>query len=213
MQFSLINQELTEAKIFHVTHQFGMCNGRDIADLLYLNTLFLIMLRDVSGMKEWAERYAGKTRQAGTYALFRTYATDLYLLAYQVLHPHNDYAKMREPDNSKGFLQNLNFDGKRHIQIMNRVSVDNLDIAEAYVYLLRLEQQLKIQDNFFKAGRRMLVSWEDMPDDRKIAFLKRIYNYAIKIGNGTARNTEIFIEIKRAITGDSTARRRAHEHQ
>lgn len=200
MKFQLIDQELSEAKIFYATNQFATLTGREVADLLYLNTVLVFMLLNTVGMKKWAHNYVNKTRQYGTYALFRTHATDLYLLAYQVSHPLNTQITMKDPLNSKGLLEKLNFDSQKHIQIMHKLYADALDYGEAYSYFMRLESQLRVTDPFYLILRRQLPGWDAYDEEKKRNIYRQLYNYATRLGGGTVRNTEIFLMLRRILT-------------
>ena len=82
MELQLINQDLAESKLFRTTNGFKNLTGREIADMLYLSTLSLIMMYRDNKQQDYAIVYAKKTGQYGPYAVFRTAATDLYLLSF-----------------------------------------------------------------------------------------------------------------------------------
>ena len=82
--FQLIDQEISESRLFRYTSQFGNLTGRTIADLLYLNTLMLLMFVYDKEQRDYAVAVARKTVQFGSFAVFRTTSTDLYMLAFAV---------------------------------------------------------------------------------------------------------------------------------
>ena len=45
MELQLINQDLSESKLFRYTGSFARLSGKDIADQLYLQTLSVIMFQ------------------------------------------------------------------------------------------------------------------------------------------------------------------------
>ena len=44
MELTLVNQELAEARLFRYSRSFGAFTGRQVADLMFLNTLVLQLL-------------------------------------------------------------------------------------------------------------------------------------------------------------------------
>ena len=44
MELTLVNQELAEARLFRYSRSFGAFTGRQLADLMFLNTLILQLL-------------------------------------------------------------------------------------------------------------------------------------------------------------------------
>ena len=42
-EFQLVNEEINESRLFRTTGSFGNLTGRTIADLLYLQTLMMLM--------------------------------------------------------------------------------------------------------------------------------------------------------------------------
>lgn len=156
MELQLINQELSEAKLYRVTRNFGSLTGRNIADLLYLDTLGTYLLSQTAS-KPFALDYAKKTTQYGPYSVFRTFATDLYMLAYQVSQPDNDHSNLKDEIASKKFLNSLQFDNRHHWRFVNEISRGKQVEKQAASYFYRLESQLKITDGRYKAWRREAI--------------------------------------------------------
>ena len=66
---------------------------------MYLNNLIMAMLYLDKDFNKTAKQYASATAQYSTYALFRTHATDMYLLAYHVTD--NDNFNTQDPKQQK----------------------------------------------------------------------------------------------------------------
>ena len=163
MQLEFIDTELCESRLYRTTRNFTKFNGRDVADLLYLNTLTAYMMTKDEVQRDYALGYISKTTQYGNYALFRTHATDLYLLAYQVSHPKNKAIDLEDSLISDRFLQGLSFDYRDHWKFLREVvtgSGESTGRATSYFY--RLEQQLKISRPRFKQMRRLILDWENL---------------------------------------------------
>jgi hypothetical protein len=163
MQLEFIDTELCESRLYRTTRNFTKFNGRDVADLLYLNTLAAYMMTKDAVQKDYATGYFSKTTQYGNYSLFRTHATDLYLLAYQVAHPKNKTIDLEDSLISDRFLEGLTFDHRDHWKFLREV-VSNESIASgrATSYFYRLEQQLKINRPRFKQMRRLILDWANL---------------------------------------------------
>ena len=189
MELSLINQELCESQLYRQTRSFGALNGKDIANLLYLNTLstFLVSLSD---QPEPAIEYAKKSSQNGTYTLFRTSASDMYMLAYALLNPGNDHTKIADPITSKRFLNSLNFDRRKHLDIVKRIGAGKDVSKDGVSYFFRLESQLKITDSRYKTWRRKASSLSSLSSSEQKSLMadleremRRITRSSSEIGN------------------------------
>ena len=191
MEFLLLNQELSEARLFRASRNFGSLTSREIANLLYLETMITYMLAQEEDSAEQARDYAKRTSQYGTYSLFRTHATDLYMLAYQVLHPTNDYAKIKDPVDGKRFLSNLPFNKQMHIRFMRKIAQTNEEKGEAITYFYRLEKQLQISDGRYRGWRRMIGDWRNLRYSSKQRVLAQIIQELRRTGSGAAQYTEL----------------------
>ena len=191
MEFQLYNVDLTEAKLYRSTSQFRTLTGKDVANLLYLNTLSLALMYLTEDTHEAARGYAKQTAQYGTYALFRTSATDIYMLAYQVNNPDNDYASMKDPIGSKKFLNRLHFDSRKHVSVMRRVQTGGAQPNELHSFLMRLESQLAVTDSRYKTWRREVATWDRASESRRTKVIRDINREFARIGGGSARRGEI----------------------
>ena len=162
MQLEFIDTELCESRLYRTTRNFSKFNGRDIADLLYLNTLAAYMMTKDAVQQEYAIGYLSKTTQYGNYALFRTHAPDLYLLAYQVAHPKNKTVDLEDSLISDRFLDGLTFDHRDHWRFLREVTANRGSSGRATSYFYRLEQQLKINRPRFKQLRRLILDWGNL---------------------------------------------------
>lgn len=195
MDFQLVDKELCEAKLFRMTRHFGSLNGRDVANMLYLNTLMLYLLSQSDSEEEYAHNYAMSTVKFGTYSLFRTHATDLYMLAYQVINPDNDYVKLDDNIASKKFLKALTFDRKKHMRFVKNIAFGRKMENEANAYMTRLEFQLRIKDSRYKIWRRRATVWQNLGESQQRSLLGQIYKEVVRLGKG-ATGTELLTGIR-----------------
>ena len=98
MNLKLVNQDISEARLYRTTRSFSNLTGEDIAKLLYLSSLSSYMMLKDDGQVNYAEQYIKQTVQYGPYTLFRSHATDLYLLGYVIDNPDNDNIKFNITD-------------------------------------------------------------------------------------------------------------------
>lgn len=196
MDFQLINVELTEARLFQRSKQFGLYDGKAVSNLLYLQTLSLYMMYLTPELNQTAKTYAEQTGRYGTYSLFRTHATDLYMLCYQVSHPNNDHANIADPVASKKFLKSLGFDSKQHIRLMRAMASN--DVPEAFInaYFYRLETQLKISDGRYKSWRRQILNWANTSDSTKSSITKNLKDELKRISRNSIVGSEIFTNLQ-----------------
>lgn len=163
MDLQFIDKELCESRLYRTTQNFTKFNGRDIADLLYLNTLAAYMMTKDEAQRSYALGYLNKTTQYGNYTLFRTHATDLYLVAYQVSHPKNKTVDLQDSLISDRFLDGLNFDHRDHWKFLRDVTADSASVGgRATSFFYRLERQLKISNPRFKQMRRLILDWANL---------------------------------------------------
>lgn len=195
MNFQFIDVDLCESVLYYKSAGLSRFTGREIADGLYLNTLGLYLLY-LDKETAYAKKYAKKTRQFGTYALFRTHATDIYLLCYQILHPDNDHITMNNPIESKVLLNTMQLDRKYHLRFMQMLSIEDVNSATANSYFLRLETQLKISQSRYKLIRRNIVDWHSLSRQKQHRIITLLYAELRRQGNGSGIRSEIAQKLK-----------------
>ena len=159
--FKLIDNEITEGRLLRTTNNFKKLTGRDVADLLYLNSLVIYIMAKDSKQSDFALGYARKTTQYGNYTLFRTHATDMYLLSYIVNDPDSKQIKLKDSIFSKRFLKSCKFQPKEHSKFFYKLATQG-KVPLATTYFMSLEKQIKINDSRYKSWRRMAVDWEHL---------------------------------------------------
>lgn len=172
MDLQLINSELCESRMFNYTRRFATLTGREIADLLFLNTLMLYVYSIDD--PEYAEQQAKKTIQYGMYRSFNTAATDLYLLAFAVTNPENRNVRYNKNFSSERFLKSLLFDSRRHYAFVRSIADNSISDGAAATYLMRLQNQLNIDSSEFRNLRRQILKWRSLSEESKTYILKRM---------------------------------------
>lgn len=195
MDFLFLDQELNESKLFRHSGQFSKMTGREVANLFYLYMLGLYILSQ-DKTKDFAEKEALKTIQYGSFTLFRTHATDLYMMMYQIKHPDNDHGNIKTPLESKRFLNSLNVNVQTLISFLRALSQDVVDEKRAGPFLFRLESQLKIQESRYKSWRRKATEWAGLNQKQKQEILTPLVLEIKRIGGGSARSTIILNQLE-----------------
>ena len=172
MELELVNQELSESKLFRFTGSFSRLTGRDIADLLYLQTLSVIMFSKDNEQQDYAVAYARKSTAYGPFALFRTHATDIYMLSYAIKHSDNSSLKISGKD--RRFLDGLQFNNRTYYNFLRKLGQTAPTRSEISSFLVRLERQLDIKDSQYKLYRRLIVDWSDLKYAQKQMVVARI---------------------------------------
>lgn len=163
--YQLIDIELSESRLFRFTANFQRLSGRDVADLLYLETLAVYMMALDSKQQDYATAYARKSTQYGPYSVFRTSATDIYMLGFAINQP--DYKSLKLASKDRTILNNLNFNNRQHYMFMNKIARYTPSRSNASSYLIRLETQLKITNPLFRQFRRLILDWPKLKYSQK----------------------------------------------
>lgn len=179
MDLQLVNKELSEARLYRYSHGFNKMDARQIANLLYLYTLAVYMLSRDEDYGQVGIDYAKLTAQYGPYALFRTHATDLYMLAYQVAHPDNRHTDVA----GKELFNKLMFNNRLHWRFMSDIA--NGTVLEPSLYFYRLETQLKITDSRYKEWRRLLSDWDNLKYAQRQLIVAKILQELRHSGRGS----------------------------
>jgi hypothetical protein len=188
MDLKLVNQEISEARLYRTTNGFKNLTGRDIADLLYLHTLTLYMMLQDDGLEDYAVGYAKQTTQYGHFTLMRTHATDLYMLAYAVKNPDNRYISFKNNRSSRKFLEKLNFGTMPTRQFhffISRIGKRGDKRNEALSFFMRLERQLKITDGRYRGYWRMVLSWGKLKYHSKQLVVSKLTQEIRRLGRGS----------------------------
>lgn len=191
MELQFINQEIAEARLFRASGNFSRMDSNDIVNSLYLTTLVLFIFNQDADKQEFAEDYARKTVQYGSFSLFRTSATDLYLLAYQILHPGNSNIHLSNRTSSRRDLTSLQFDRRLFMQFLRKIQAGDDSLQLARTYLIRLERQLEITDGRFRRWRRLAIDYTTLRNAQKQSLLAQLTQEIRRLGGGAGRSSEV----------------------
>lgn len=185
MDLQLIDNELCESRLYRYSGNFNNLDGKDIAKLLYLTTLTTYMLTLDDETQDYGLTYAKKTSQYGSYSLFRTHATDLYLLAFEVSNPKNKNVSLDNNSSSRDYLNKLNFQPRMHYKFVMDLGHNAATQSEAYSTFYRLEVQLKVNEASYKRWRRLILDWRNLKNIQKQLVVAQITQEFRRIGRGS----------------------------
>jgi len=186
MDLKLVNQEISEARLYRTTRNFGNLTGEDVASLFYLTSLSTYMMLKDDKQYEYAKQYIKQTVQYGPYTLFRSHATDLYLLGHVIKDPDTRNITLKNPVSSKQYLNKLNFDSRKHYMFYNKLKTSGkVPGTEFNSYFMRLESQLKIKDQKYKQWRRYIADWENLKYTSKQLVTSRLLQEYRRLGKGS----------------------------
>lgn len=185
MELEFINNEISESRLYRTSGNMRYLTGRNIADLAYLNTIAIYMMLQDDVQHNYAKSYAKATSQHGGYNLFRTSATDLYMLCFAIKNPDSDKFNLKDPLTSKRFLNGLNFNARMHFQFMKKLAVAGDRANEAMSYFFRLETQLSIKDSKYKQYRRLIANWGNLKYASRQLVVTRLLQTIRQLGRGS----------------------------
>ena len=197
MDLEFIDHEISESRLYRSSGNMRSLTGRDVADLVYLNTLALYMMLQDDVQHSYASNYAKQTSQYGGYNSFRTSATDLYILCYVLNNPKSDKVFLKNRMPSTTFLQNnVNFDHRKHFMFMKKMANGSDRKNEAVSYFFRLEAQLKITDTKYKQYRRYITDWGNLKYSSRQLVVTKILQTMRMLGRGSELLTPMTSMVK-----------------
>ena len=196
MDLKLVNQEISEARLYRTTNGFKNLTGRDIANLLYLHTLSLYMMLQDDSSEDYAVGYAKQTTQYGYFSLMRTHGTDIYMLAYASKNPDNRYISFKNNRQSREFLNKLRFNERQFHAFISKMGRRADKRNEALSFFMRLENQLKITDSRYKSYRRMVLSWGKLRYSSKQLVVTKLTQEIRRLGRGSELMTPMSNMVK-----------------
>ena len=185
MDLKLVNQEISEARLYRTSRNFNALTGEDVTKLFYLTSLSTFMMLNDDKQYDYAKEYIKQTVQYGPYTLFRSHATDLYLLGHVIRDPDTRSISLKNPITSKQYLRKLNFDARRHYMFYMRLKNSTVKGSEFNSYFLRLESQLNIKDAKYKQWRRLISDWANLKYSSRQLVVTRLLQEYRRLGRGS----------------------------
>ena len=171
-KFELINT-LSESRMFRNKQSLIKMDADSAKNAFFLYVLGLYALSQDGASAEWAQQYASRTRSFGNFDHFRTSGTDLYMLAYLLTGSEQQFGKVDTVLLFKKSNLNITF----FKQFLANIAKDTNQDNTINSYLMRVERELGIRDGRFRALRRQVGNWNDIPDSTKKSVLADLYKF------------------------------------
>jgi hypothetical protein len=160
MAFEFI-QELTEARLFRNPARMSELYTSELADSFFNAVMALQILQKTDPKK--AQKYAKATLASGSIDGWRSSGTDLHNMAF-ILKNQDRYEGRMTKDRTVT-LPYLGF-----MQYLRNMANGHDDQQYNRQFLLKLQNQLHIQNAALRSARRTVADWEhSLPDEHKVA--------------------------------------------
>jgi len=146
---------ITESRLFHQRFTIERYDGREVADLAFMQALALYVL--LYEDKNYAIQYATKTMAFVNFNKFRISETDMYLTYYLIM---SDEEKAKDLINdTNNMLSKVNIDYPLLKKFFYEIKSGDVNSNFIKRFLLKLEGDLKIVNSKFRACRRIVQEW------------------------------------------------------
>jgi len=146
---------ITESRLFHQRFTIERYDGREVADLAFMQALALYVL--LYEDKNYAIQYATKTMAFVNFNKFRISETDMYLTYYLIM---SDEEKAKDLINdTNNMLSRVNIDYPLLKKFFYEIKSGDVNSNFIKRFLLKLEGDLKIVNSKFRACRRIVQEW------------------------------------------------------
>ena len=173
---------LTESHLYRSNAMGKSFKSESVAELLYLNTLALVLMSQDRSQQKYAKEYAKNTTRYGSYLMFRNAATDLYTLAHHVKYPNSKSLKLQDNKKGEDYLSRLRFDDKMHYKMIQRIGrADRALVQQFAPYLTRLETQLRAPSRL-RSLRRNITDWSKLSQSKRVQTVSRLYDEMRRTG-------------------------------
>lgn len=169
-------KNLTESKLIRHKAMLSKYDARDIADMIFLYMLAIQVLKSDFNAAPFGLAYLHKTFVANRIDDFRHSSSDLNLLAHTLFGANNtdSYETLKNKDSNDILMNQINFDYNM-VRRWSRMSIQGSDTTSLdYRLLLKLEQDLKITNSNFRAIRRLVSDWNNIPNESQQLAMTRL---------------------------------------
>lgn len=163
MTFEII-QDLCESQLFKSRQAVEVLTQRQLSErlLLYFCTL-RILFQEKGIQRQWARAYCEKTVQWKNFDDWHTTGNDLYVLLLRAFEKEKKWDLLLSRPLVLDFLRDM---GKNQYRdyVMRRL-------------FMRLDQDLRISNQHYRAVRRLSMNWNKIDDDKKALVITRLYQW------------------------------------
>lgn len=191
-EFQLLN-ELIEAKLFGGgISGIKKYNAREIADLLFLHIIALqIMKKQFHGLPKIQE-YLKKTGNLINFDSIMYSRNEVYIFIHILFggkQADRQRALLKDQEASQALINTLSIDFPQFRRFFRLLMIGKTDQALERRFLLALERDLKIDNSYYRAMRRLSSNWERQSNSSKKLVITRL----LQVLRSIARRSELTI--------------------
>ena len=187
MELEFIN-ELCESRLVRQKKQIKQFTAKDAADLVFLYACTITILKNEFKYAPTAMAYAHKTRMYSNWNVFRTNGTDMYVLLCGLIGTDDTNKLMADQEASQVFRNSLTVNQPQLKQWLAYSAKGRIDKQVDGQFLFRLEKQLRVDNEQYKAIRRLAADWGNLKHGQKTLIITRCMQ-AFRI---RARRSELY---------------------
>ena len=174
-------KNLEEARLTRNSDNLKSLTYTDCCERAFLILLILEIMKNYSGYRSMATRYANKTLEKSDYSQFRAFNTDLYNFVHFIIGDESALEKLKDPKSAKLMRDKVTLP----VFLLNRYlrSLDNSGIVQNTAqFFIKIETALKITNSDYKAIRRNVVNYNSLSvRDKKTTVTKLLYSARAKL--------------------------------
>ncbi len=183
-------QDLSEARLIGRSKTgLRRFSAKDIADLLFLHICALQLLKhEFLGLPE-AQKYISGAGPLTNFDQFVSSRNELYLLVHVLVgrNAKAQQALLTDQEASQLFLDRIRINLPYLRRYLKMILAGKIDEGYERRFLLMMEKDLKITDNYYRAIRRLVSSWSKQSRSSRKLVMTRL----LQIMRGKARRSEM----------------------
>ncbi len=175
--FGFIKENCNESKMYRNAYLDAL-SLRDVADNAFLSLLLLYILNKEFETAPFAQDYAKRTMQFGSWKEPRVGGTDLYQSLHILTNPTSKMsARLTAPEQNETMRQNLHIREKLIKDYLRNMARGTLDKVTATRIMYQLEGQMNIDLSAYKGLRRLITDWDNLSVAQKRIAVTRLLQY------------------------------------
>ena len=173
MAFEFI-KDLNESRLFSSKSNYSRYTLREVTDITFLNFLTIQVLRNEIEYKNKIRSYVYNTLAHRDYKKYQSSGNDLYQLLYIIFNAEELVNDLKRNDYSNNSLARRISIRKEAVNLWLTNVYKPINTVIDHRFLYSLEQSLKIENQSYKAIRKMVECWGDITPDKKQLAVTRL---------------------------------------
>lgn len=175
--FGFIRENCNESKMYRNAYLTAL-SLRDVADNAFLSLLLLYIFNREFDTAPFAQQYAQRTSQFGSWREQRVAGTDLYQSLHLLTNPKSRLSgRLAGAEQNDTMRQRLFIREKLIKDYLRNMAKGTLDHSTANRIMFQLEGQMNIDLSAYKSLRRLAMDWENLTTFQKKVTITRLLQY------------------------------------